>query len=1012
MNFIRCFLFIVLTFALSTTLVLATHTDSHKEMIQAAKFNAKVAPIAIVPDSRLNFGTDGTIEIGFALSTASEYFVPDVMTLMANAGETGKRFVVQITNAGRAISLTGNNGTFSLPFDFRGGDFYQLALSTSGAKTDVIVEGRNIGSLPTGYGSAVNIPLYIGRELAYGSNWLHGFIYYARLWSKPLNVTDLEKTRAFYFDPTDNELRKHLVLYSKFTNLQNTLRYANERTVEETLRTSGAGNSRGGYSAFFDAIPPGFEISDVSIHYDQWITGIQFFYRDSSGVKAPAPFRGSATGLVKSFSLNPGESIIRIEGRFGALVDSVNFHTDQGRQSGAMGGTGGSNNFDISIPTGAKLSGFVGRTGASLDYLALGYKYEPIIADADQRWIMRDQKPPRRNDALFANKSDSNDGYVALHGNYTDVPAFRLKSNKFHNVVTVHSIYDVFNKPYDILTRVDNESFKSANWPHLTVNFDGRGGFSYGREKFFSKVKPYEPAGQDSEEFGGTFNRDAQIPFREFPFLAFDITKLNPYNFQLTTGHGSRLFKFPSDTSKDYYLSKGAPQKIVPHGLFMVSDIEGREGSTTKAIRSSAEHTNTWSRSAGAKIGIPKVASFGFNKTWSGVKSSARSQEKMLTLTRDTFQNYTLVIDHSKVELDPDFRTRVEEIAQLIRKSKKPYHDRYKEIDYYNEIIKPYGTHYAYATTMGGMAMLEMQFSKDSYKEMYEKGSSLSINAKAAYKKKAKGGGSFESKNSSSSTTEREISNQISNFHSIGGAASSGAVFSLADHEVPIFLDLRPIETLLSPIFFDDPVIYQQVRFGLQERIKTYARDAALHIDGAENLWEPYLYQASVDRILVRNASEIDDDVELYGKLHIRYGVGDAQKSKETAWHRSWEDATEYDIDEGDSEYPARKSLFVVTAKELCDGAWIEIGGFLKDEEKSESKDTKLGRLHYDAELLEVSGKVTGILRYHEHKPNILAPATPFQLPFVSGDGDAVDVYVSIKRLAGIEGNMQMPACK
>ena len=73
-----------------------------------------------------------------------------------------------------------------------------------------------------------------------------------------------------------------------------------------------------------------FFITSIDIRWDKVINSIQVNYVDSSGTKQRAAKRGGDKGNHNVFNLQKGEHIIRVEGKCGSRIDSLQFFTNQG----------------------------------------------------------------------------------------------------------------------------------------------------------------------------------------------------------------------------------------------------------------------------------------------------------------------------------------------------------------------------------------------------------------------------------------------------------------------------------------------------------------------------------------------------------------------------------------------------------------------------------------------------------------------------------------------------------
>jgi Jacalin-like lectin domain len=79
---------------------------------------------------------------------------------------------------------------------------------------------------------------------------------------------------------------------------------------------------------------------------------------------------GGGGGVRKVLSLQPGEYITEVSGRYGSLVDSITTRTSRS-QTMTWGGLGGVKGFDYQAPPGTQIVGFWGRSGQLIDAIGV-----------------------------------------------------------------------------------------------------------------------------------------------------------------------------------------------------------------------------------------------------------------------------------------------------------------------------------------------------------------------------------------------------------------------------------------------------------------------------------------------------------------------------------------------------------------------------------------------------------------------------------------------------------------
>jgi hypothetical protein len=112
-------------------------------------------------------------------------------------------------------------------------------------------------------------------------------------------------------------------------------------------------------------------ITRIAIRHGRRIEQIQIEYSNRQGFNQ-VEFIGNDAGKWSVIELEEGEFITYITGRAGTLIDQLTFHTSMRRTFGPYGGSGGQE-FEISIPSDAKVIGFTGKAGPSINQIGLIY---------------------------------------------------------------------------------------------------------------------------------------------------------------------------------------------------------------------------------------------------------------------------------------------------------------------------------------------------------------------------------------------------------------------------------------------------------------------------------------------------------------------------------------------------------------------------------------------------------------------------------------------------------------
>jgi hypothetical protein len=124
------------------------------------------------------------------------------------------------------------------------------------------------------------------------------------------------------------------------------------------------------------------DITRIVIRHGRRVESIEIEYANRRNIKQ-SEAAGNHTGQLSFFELEKGEFITYITGRAGTLIDQITFHTSMRRAFGPYGGTGGQD-FEINIPSNAKVIGFTGKEGPSIKQIGLIYRTYERDSDGPQ----------------------------------------------------------------------------------------------------------------------------------------------------------------------------------------------------------------------------------------------------------------------------------------------------------------------------------------------------------------------------------------------------------------------------------------------------------------------------------------------------------------------------------------------------------------------------------------------------------------------------------------------------
>jgi hypothetical protein len=99
------------------------------------------------------------------------------------------------------------------------------------------------------------------------------------------------------------------------------------------------------------------------------ISAVQLIVENGTSTRALNEHGGSV-GTVEEFFLDDDEFITEIRGRYGLVVDSVEFETSK-QLSHRFGGNGGNADYIYQAPDGFEIVGFHGKSGLAIDALGV-----------------------------------------------------------------------------------------------------------------------------------------------------------------------------------------------------------------------------------------------------------------------------------------------------------------------------------------------------------------------------------------------------------------------------------------------------------------------------------------------------------------------------------------------------------------------------------------------------------------------------------------------------------------
>jgi hypothetical protein len=538
---------------------------------------------------------------------------------------------------------------------------------------------------------------------------------------------------------------------------------------------------------------------------------------------------GSDGGGAKpnyEYALDKSQILVGISGKYGQYVDNIVLHTSEDdaktpvRRLGHERGPHAYSMLPADQPMGASIVGFYGCL-SNENVAAIGLVCqvpgppEASLADPDMRWLDSTTTPfPTRDDSIVPAGMGAGTE-VPPHGNYhapaiyrveLDGAALRIWSETglFRALTFQHVLDDTVSGDTPYLYRDDKGKDVTVKMPGATA-----GSIELADDLTLVSAAQYETVDSNEPTFGHVFAQPAEVAFDTPTFIGWDVTQIDPTHLQGTEPVRAHLFSYPKDSSRAYHKSEWGKQELVPDGVMYVSDISS--DALTQTYFASTEHDfqRSWQVSFGAKLSVGKTDLFKSNTTFRGSVTHNMSTSTSSTVSIFTLHSHVLFADLPRALLDDAFVRDVNALVSAGSAAK------------YTQFIKIYGTHFAYAVTCGARAYMQAFFSKQTTLDAMSRGVSVETQVGAVFDGLT-GSISASASTDVSSGIKTEIHTQKDIYKTEGGDASNAGHLQLGNKPVPILMDLRPITSLLNPVYFADERVYKIVRPKLEQAISSY----------------------------------------------------------------------------------------------------------------------------------------------------------------------------------------------
>ena len=355
-----------------------------------------------------------------------------------------------------------------------------------------------------------------------------------------------------------------------------------------------------------------------------------------------------------------------------------------------------------------------------------------------------------------------------------------------------------------------------------------------------------------------------------FLLRSYNLLKLDPLNYfgGAASKIGSAQYVFEVPGAEEWQLAFDG-NTLIPMSMYSTDYGESDGGESSLTVTTEEEMFTAYRAKFGVSGGKPGAAEFDPVRVKKGVTVGVdqSSESSMMRSHVSTFgQSWAkmgrLLHDPNDILLTKEFRT---DIAAL---------DESRD---FSSFVDKWGTHYSAAAAMGALMYWHRDWSESSIRNA----SSWGVNISAFYETgpntdpalRVDASGSVEMKK----TRKEAFGIEDVAWKAFGVAAiSKPDMFSGSPDlqtAVPISMDLRLLSELLSPAYFDDPGIYEGLRYDLRDALLTYLRGVPASIEPVAELpdvAESLILHVRISRFQSRTMDQAGgggNPCEFYGRI-------------------------------------------------------------------------------------------------------------------------------------------------
>lgn len=315
---------------------------------------------------------------------------------------------------------------------------------------------------------------------------------------------------------------------------------------------------------------------------------------------------------------------------------------------------------------------------------------------------------------------------------------------------------------------------------------------------------------------------------------------------QLSKGHDLTLMSpLPEfETPKKVIFGEPGTKGNLPRGVMYKKVDAGNSGLRTRTVESTRELQRDRSLTLGFSFEVPEIVAFSSEQSFETSVKTMERKQSVRSVGTAVWRGYVLAVDRARIVFAPDFRNKIQ-LAKAGLQGKTGIS--------LGTLIKEYGTHYANHVVYGALARAEHTVSESEIEKSVSEKLDSKAEGSVGGEKKGKIGISGGMGIGTENGHKVMQSDEDESFSVRGGSVAmdldEGSIGDDFSRATPISMDLRPIYELLSPVFFDDPAIYVDLRNALAVETGRYLLEKKPPRGLSDRSLVPSIFVVHIDKL-------------------------------------------------------------------------------------------------------------------------------------------------------------------